>query len=270
MKIKKIENKIRELKGKLPDFKDRQTRALLKYFAAMFVFFFIVLNWSEVSWAFNYQFLSSAFTGIASEQALETKEELRKKQDEFLEKIEKNASEAAPVEIPLAKAWKEPEIQDGDPGKEENSLKPQYTEKENSIYIAKIGIEAPVIVPRSQSQQDIDAALKKGVISYPGSMAPGSKGAAILLGHSAGPSWPKIYYDWVFSDLNKLENGDIITVYFNHQKFDYEVVDKTILKPGQEIPDASQQEEYVLFLVTCWPPGSTKGRIAVKTTLTNI
>jgi LPXTG-site transpeptidase (sortase) family protein len=136
--------------------------------------------------------------------------------------------------------------------------------KPNSIEIPKINIQAPLIFIASTEQGDFQEALDTGVVSYPGSSLPGEAGQTIVLGHSAPPGWPKINYDWVFSEINDLVVGDEIFVYFNGQKYSYSVKDKVFLEKGEELPKEDLiSGKNTLILLSCWPPGADRRRIAV-------
>ncbi len=134
-------------------------------------------------------------------------------------------------------------------------------EKEDSIEIPKIKISAPLIIV--EKEEEVKKALDRGVVLWPNSALPGQKGQTIILGHSAPPNWPKIKYDWVFSNLNLLEKGDEIIIYFKKKKHVYLVKDKIFLQRGQELPE-TDPEKTVLFLISCWPPGKDFRRIAVE------
>jgi sortase A len=133
---------------------------------------------------------------------------------------------------------------------------------ENSIEIEKIGIKAPLIIPNG-SDVTLKTELNNGVVLYPQSVLPGEKGETIILGHSAPLNWPKIKYDWVFNDLNKLEIGDEIVVYFNNQKNVYKVTKNNIIERGEETPKSLTNSINVLTLMSCWPPGKDSKRIAI-------
>ena len=143
----------------------------------------------------------------------------------------------------------------------------EYSEKENSIEIPKIGIKSPIIFPENDNEEDFEKALKKGVLHYPQSALPGEEGTTIILGHSAPPNWPKIDYDWIFNDLNELNTGDEIYIYFNQSQYIYKVTEQFFLNPGQDIPQSLTNSKYVLNLVSCWPPGKDYKRIFIRTEL---
>jgi LPXTG-site transpeptidase (sortase) family protein len=151
----------------------------------------------------------------------------------------------------------------------EPEKEPEYTysERENSIDILAIGITAPIVESQGTSNYDFEIALDKGVLHFPESVKPGEKGVTILLGHSAPPGWPKIKHDWVFSDLEKLEQGDQIEVYFEKKKYVYQVTEKIFLEVGQDVP-APVSDQPEVILLSCWPPGKNLKRIGVKGVLT--
>jgi LPXTG-site transpeptidase (sortase) family protein len=146
----------------------------------------------------------------------------------------------------------------------EHSQKPSSTalaNKENKLEIPKINVSAPIIVGPSRE-------LKKGILLYPGTL-PGQKGKAIILGHSAPIGWPDINYDNVFSNINQLENGDEVIVFYNKKKYIYEVFTQKVFLPKDEEQALSIEDknQSVLILLTCWPPGKNYKRLGVLTKL---
>ena len=217
---KNFKASLREIRGK--------SRKLWKFFIFLFLVSFIVVNWSDISWIFNYKVVHrglSNFFGKNKTQATETLNEAK-----------------------------------GRSG---------YFDKEDSIEIPKIGVKAPIIFEENNSEEDFEKALKKGVLHYPQSALPGEEGTTIILGHSAPPNWPKIDYDWIFNDLNELNTGDEIYIYFNQSQYIYKVTNEFFLNPGQDIPQGLTNSKYVLNLVSCWPPGKDQKRIAVGAELAN-
>ncbi len=139
----------------------------------------------------------------------------------------------------------------------------QETSKENSIEIPKINIEAPLIFPEEEDSDLVDD-LDKGVTHYPETVLPGEEGLSIFLGHSAPPGYPKIKYDWVFSDLNNLEKDDEVFINFKECRYTYRATDKIFLEKGEEIPNQlTETSNSVIILISCWPPGRNVRRIGV-------
>jgi len=142
-----------------------------------------------------------------------------------------------------------------------------FSERIDSISIPKIGIEAPLVFPESQDNEILTEALNSGVVYYPLSAEPGQDGQTILLGHSAPAGWPKIRYDWVFSDLNKLETNDEVYVFYRNCQYNFKVSAKLFLERGEEIPENDPELGPTLLLISCWPPGKDIRRIAVQAIL---
>jgi len=192
----------------------KQCRLFWKPFVFFFVVSFLLINWSNISWIFNYKAISQ----IISEK--------------FLPK-EKIAYE--------------------------------YSEKQNILEIPKLEILAPIVFLQEKDSQLVYASLDFGVVHFPDSKLPGQIGQTIILGHSAPAGWPKIKYDWVFSRINELEQGDKIFIHYNNKKLTYTVNKKIFLERGEEIPENGlTKNKNMLILISCWPPGKDLKRIAVE------
>jgi len=137
----------------------------------------------------------------------------------------------------------------------------------NQIFIPKLQIQAPIIEAAGTSNTDFIMPLKKGVALYPLSK-PGQMGRTVILGHSAPPNWPKINYDWIFSHLGDIGQGDEIKIVYEGKEYIYVAKNKIILKKGRDLPPPSDSAE--LALITCWPPGIDYQRLAVFAELKDI
>jgi len=200
-------------------------KKLIKYFVFVFLASFLIINWTEVSWVFNYKIVSRAFADF-----------FKKENQEII------SNTFSGIE------------------------KGEYSDKENGIEIPKIEVSAPLIFV--SNEEEVYKSLDRGVVLFPNSVLPGEVGQTIILGHSAGPNWPKIKYDWVFSRLDELSKGDEIFLYFNHQKYPYYVTKKVFLEKEREIPQGDlTNSQNMLLLITCWPPGEDLKRIAVEASL---
>lgn len=203
----------------------------------MIAFFigFVIMNWNRLFWVFNYRVISA-------------------KMGENFEQPQREVT----IEELLSAVWNKHRPQ------------PEYIEKPDSIKISQISITSPLVfVPEDQLDNVSPAALKKyldrGVLHYPGSALPGERGQVVILGHSAPPNWPKIKYDWVFSELNNLNKGDEIIIYYKNHQYVYSVEKTIFLEKGEELPDfALTKIKHMLVLVSCWPPGKDSRRIAVE------
>jgi len=143
----------------------------------------------------------------------------------------------------------------------------QKNELSGTLTITKIQVHAPVIFTGNDtntSPSHLKKYLDRGVLFYPGSALPSENGQTIILGHSAPDNWPKIRYDTVFSEINRLAEDDEINLEVGGENFVYKVTEKVLLARGDEIPNfALTNDTNVLVLVSCWPPGKDYKRIAV-------
>lgn len=207
---------------------NQKSKILCKYFISIFLITFLFWNWHSITLVFNYRIISN----FVSEHF--NINNLIANQAKFLTES-KNVI---------------------------------YLEKENMLLIPKIQVQAPLVFSLSNSTQDIENALNKGTVFFPNSVMPGEKGKVIILGHSAPVNWPKINYDNVFDQLNKLEKKDEIIIYFENKEYRYQVKQKSFVVPGTELTQITTPHltntKNMLFLISCWPPGSRKQRIVIK------
>ena len=94
------------------------------------------------------------------------------------------------------------------PFSEANLTKAASESKNYYLYIPKINVSAPVILPKDNSNANILAGLEGGTILYPSSKLPGEIGQSVILGHSSKITWYRGEYAYIFSLLSKLQNGD--------------------------------------------------------------
>lgn len=225
-------------------------KTLFRYFLFFFFLSFLIFNWSKISWFFYPSYAFRVFSFYLFEKPKEEKFKSQEGEKNF--KIENSSingtkEEQKQEESVKAIGWQE-----------------EIYEKEDSIEIEKIKISAPLILVKKK--EDVQNSLDRGVVLWPDSVFPGQKGQTIILGHSAPPNWPKIKYDWVFSNLNLLEKGDEIVIFFQKRKYTFTVEEKIFLNRGQELPK-TDPEKSILFLISCWPPGKDLRRIAIEATL---
>ncbi len=142
----------------------------------------------------------------------------------------------------------------------------------DNISIPSISVSVPIVETKGTSERDYRDALDKGVVRFPNPVYPGDNGLLILLGHSAPEGWPKINHDWVFTEIEKLKEGDEIIICYKELLYTYIVIDeeigKKIYRVGEDVPplyEAEDKEE--LVLMTCWPPGDSSNRIGVRAVL---
>lgn len=222
-----------------------QVKKILKVAVVLYIASFLIINWTDVSWVFNYRVVS----GLVS--------------DFFNPYPSIDASELKGYFYPNHSS---------EQGNSQNSgiINPKitYTDKHNTIEIPKIGITAPIIFSESANREELMEDLNLGVVYYPGSVYPGQVGQIVILGHSAPVGWPKVRHDWVFTDLDKLTSGDEILIDLNNKQYSFIVVKKMIIAKGADDPqEGSFSGGNTLTLISCWPPGKDYQRIAIKAVL---
>ncbi len=222
-------------------------KKILKIIAILYVASFLIINWNDVSWVFNYR----AVSGLVS--------------DFFNPYPSINAADIGEYFYPNHSTTQGTE---NDPGKIIENVKTNYTDKKRVLEIPKINISVPIIFSKDTDNKSLVKDLDSGVVYYPGSVFPGQIGQIVILGHSAPPGWPKIKHDWVFTNLDDLSEGDSIFIDLDNKQYTYIVRQKSIIAKGADTPASSLSvEKNVLTLISCWPPGKNYQRIAVEAVL---
>jgi LPXTG-site transpeptidase (sortase) family protein len=240
-----------------------EIESLWKPFVIIFAVLYIAFNWQNISWLFNYKVAGQYISDLKPEEKKPagkdsvTAVNVQPDERNHDNNGDDNSAAGDPAENdPEETVREEP---DRDPVKVVNPAAFQ-------ISISKLGIKAPIVVSDTTDNAIIHKYLDSGVVMYPDSVKPGQNGEIMLLGHSAPAGWPNIKYDWVFSHVNELAVGDIVTLAYNGQNYNYAVKKTVIIMPGEELP-ASSLDENTLFLISCWPPGKDYKRIAVQAVL---
>lgn len=136
------------------------------------------------------------------------------------------------------------------------------------IVIGKIDVNAPVVpnVTTVNESEYMDA-LKLGVAHARGTALPGEPGNMFFFAHSSLNFWQLGPYATVFNLLNKLEDGDVITVFYEGQVYNYAVYEAFVVPGWNTEPFTDEYDEPILTLITCDPPGSTVNRRVVRARL---
>jgi len=142
---------------------------------------------------------------------------------------------------------------------------------DNRIMIPKIGQNIPIkeVDPKnlldqkwSGLEEDIQEALKDGVVRYPGTALPGQNGNVFVTGHSSYYLWDPGRYKDVFALLHELAIGDTITVFYDENRFDYKVTEIKVVSP-HEVDVLQQTNDKRITLMTCTPIGTAINRLVV-------
>lgn len=229
-------------------------KKILKVALMIYLASFLIINWNDVSWIFNYQevygLVSDFFNPYPS-----------------IDASTMDAYFYPNYSLPAQTGQNTSLVATG-AAQDITGVKTTYTDKQNTLEISKISLSVPIVFATSSDPNVLHGQLDLGVVYYPGSVYPGQVGQIIILGHSAPPGWPTIKHDWVFTNLDKLSPGDTISIDLNNKQYTYVVKKQTIIKRGAEVPaDSASLTNNVLTLISCWPPGKDYQRITVEAEL---
>jgi len=136
-------------------------------------------------------------------------------------------------------------------------------EPNNTLFIPKIGVQAPIVFATSRNQDEINQLLLEGVVHYDKTALPGKKGNVFITGHSSYYWWSDGKYNNVFSILDKLVEGDTIYLNYDYKRYAYQVVSLKVVSPD-DVSVLEQGNDYTLSLMTCTPVGTNYKRLIVK------
>ena len=108
--------------------------------------------------------------------------------------------------------------------------------------------------------------MNNGVAHYRiagASAYPGEIGNTVITGHSAGDIYSSNQYKYIFSGLERLEDGDLIYLNYNSVRYTYRVIKKEVIEPSNVAALVVQTDKPLLTLVTCTPLGTSKYRLLV-------
>src|SRR5687767_11297538 len=97
-----------------------------------------------------------------------------------------------PVNAPPPPPQADPEL----PG-----VVPEWRMDPDRLFIPSLGIDVPLVYIEEKNEAAFQAALRDGVVHYPGTAMPGQPGNAYYFGHSSDYSWSKGEYKNVFATL---------------------------------------------------------------------
>jgi len=136
-------------------------------------------------------------------------------------------------------------------------------EPNNTLFIPKIGVEAPIMFAQSKKPAEINKLLLDGVVHYPDTANPGEIGNVFITGHSSYYWWSRGEYNTIFSILDKLVIGDIIYIHYDYKRYTYKVYEVEIVSPS-DTSVLQQGDNSILTLMTCTPVGTNYRRLIVR------
>ena len=142
---------------------------------------------------------------------------------------------------------------------------------DNRLIIPRINKNIPIVRVSSESlirrdwnalEEEMQSALKGGVVHYPGTSIPGEGGNMAMTGHSSYFPWDPGRFKDVFALLHDVYEGDKIVVYWDQKKYIYEVTEKKIVLP-EDIQVLKQTPSEQITLITCTPVGTNLKRLII-------
>lgn len=148
-------------------------------------------------------------------------------------------------------------------------IKMEPINKDFSIVIEKIGVNSPIVADVSVvDEKAYKEALKTGIAHAKSSDYPtASPSNVYLFAHASLNFWDLGKYATVFNLLRKLSIRDKINVFYQGDRYIYEVVNKEVVKGWDTNPITRPVIEPILTLQTCDPPGTTINRFVVTAKL---
>ncbi len=153
------------------------------------------------------------------------------------------------------------------PASEIDALDPTITQTvsaEPRLIIPKLNIDVPIRF--NVALDGVMAAMNNGVAHYRISGAsayPGQIGNFIITGHSAGDVYSSNPYKYIFSGLERLEDGDLIYVNYDSVRYTYKVIKKQVVEPTDVASLVMDTDKPLITLVTCTPLGTSRYRLLV-------
>ena len=141
----------------------------------------------------------------------------------------------------------------------------------NRIILPRLGKNVPIVGVAEEKlllrdwtglENDIQGALRNGVVHYPGTPQPNQSGNFVLTGHSSYFPWDPGRFKDVFAVLHNVVVGDEILVYHDMQKYRYKVEESFTITPDQ-ISVLGDSGDNRLTLITCTPIGTNLKRLIV-------
>lgn len=145
-------------------------------------------------------------------------------------------------------------------------LNAQTGVKPTRIVVQKVGVDTPVLNPTSTKIQDLDDALLSGAVRYPGTAHMNEEGSVVIFGHQSYLPVVRNQAFKAFNDLQRLSQGDVISVFAGDVEFRYAVrsVELVTTDVGSIQLDTGRR---TLTLVTCNSLGAKEERYIVKADL---
>lgn len=132
------------------------------------------------------------------------------------------------------------------------------------LIIPKLNIDVPVAF--GIHYNDVMSAMNHGVaqFSIPGANAmPGQIGNLVISGHSAGDIYSSNPYKFIFSGLERLEEGDLLYINYESVRYTYRMTKREVVEPTNVQALIYSTDKPMLTLITCTPLGTSRYRLLI-------
>lgn len=149
------------------------------------------------------------------------------------------------------------------------AIDPTITEApsaETKMIIPKLNVNVPILLNINNDERSVMNAMNNGVahFSIPGANAlPGQTGNFVVTGHSAGDIYSNNQYKFIFSGLERLNDGDLIYVNYQSVRYTYSVTKKETVEPTNVGALVYPTNKPIITLITCTPLGTDRYRLLV-------
>lgn len=145
-----------------------------------------------------------------------------------------------------------------------SEVEPTPVSPEFTLIISKLKINAPVLANvDGTNPSEYLWKVKQGIAHFRKTKTkdydvdgafPGEGGNIFLFGHSQIPGGDMSNYQGIFNNLEKLIPGDQVVVFYQGERFEYEVETGRVVGK-HELQYLGPTSEETLSLMTCWPLG---------------
>jgi LPXTG-site transpeptidase (sortase) family protein len=132
-----------------------------------------------------------------------------------------------------------------------------------TLVVPKLGVTAPILFINTYDEATVEDSLRNGVVHYYQTAMPGEVGNTFITGHSSNYWWKTGADNYIFANLDKLTVGDQAKIYYEGNKFLYQVTSIEVVEPT-DLSVLDQTSKPTLTLMTCTPPGTSWKRLIVK------
>lgn len=137
---------------------------------------------------------------------------------------------------------------------------------EPRMIIPKINVDAPTVYDVGPSNLEQLEAMRDGIahVKYPGATAmPGQVGNAVFSAHSSSDWIDSGNYKFIFVQLERLREGDVIYINYDSVRYSYKVFETKTVEPTDIDSLKYDGDKPIITLITCTPLGTAEKRFLV-------